>query len=315
MSVRFVRRYVAIVNPLKPRMGKRTTLCIALAIWAVGAVLSLPMLLFYTTFTHNFPNGEVRVICYPSWPDQDNSGQSYNEYLYNVIFMILTYFLPIGAMTFTYARIGVELWGSQSIGEATQRQLDNIRNKRRVVKMMMVVVMIFAVCWLPFHVYFIVTSYLPHLTNEPYIQELYLAIYWLAMSNSMYNPIIYCWMNSRFRRGFAQFFSWCPLVRVGHEPALSRSEAVTSRYSCAGSPEIRTRISRNGTMRLPLHHQCTTAETTTTLATSRRDSFTDPHHENGNSRRLHGHHNFYHNQRLPYTARFQKLESQPDCAS
>ncbi|XP_008215771.1 tachykinin-like peptides receptor 99D isoform X2 [Nasonia vitripennis] len=241
-----IDRYVAIVNPLKPRMGKRTTLCIALAIWAVGAVLSLPMLLFYTTFTHNFPNGEVRVICYPSWPDQDNSGQSYNEYLYNVIFMILTYFLPIGAMTFTYARIGVELWGSQSIGEATQRQLDNIRNKRRVVKMMMVVVMIFAVCWLPFHVYFIVTSYLPHLTNEPYIQELYLAIYWLAMSNSMYNPIIYCWMNSRFRRGFAQFFSWCPLVRIGHEPALSRSEAVTSRYSCAGSPEIRARISRNG---------------------------------------------------------------------
>lgn len=52
---------------------------------------------------------------------------------YNVIFMILTYFMPIGAMTFTYARIGVELWGSQSIGEATQRQLDNIRNKRRVM--------------------------------------------------------------------------------------------------------------------------------------------------------------------------------------
>lgn len=67
----------------------------------------------------------------------------------------------------------------------------------QVVKMMIVVVVIFAVCWLPFHVYFIVTSYLPEITNEPYIQEVYLVIYWLAMSNSMYNPIIYCWMNSR----------------------------------------------------------------------------------------------------------------------
>lgn len=46
--------------------------------------------------------------------------------------MVVTYFLPIGSMTFTYMRIGIELWGSQSIGEATQRQLDNIRNKRRV---------------------------------------------------------------------------------------------------------------------------------------------------------------------------------------
>lgn len=63
--------------------------------------------------------------------------------------------------------------------------------------MMIVVVVIFAVCWLPFHMYFIVTSYLPDITNEPYIQEVFLGIYWLAMSNSMYNPIIYCWMNTR----------------------------------------------------------------------------------------------------------------------
>jgi len=63
--------------------------------------------------------------------------------------------------------------------------------------MMIVVVSIFAVCWLPFHIYFILTSIMPELTTESYIQEVYLAIYWLAMSNSMYNPIIYCWMNSR----------------------------------------------------------------------------------------------------------------------
>ena len=28
-------------------------------------------------------------------------------------------------------------------------------------------------------------------------QEIYLSIYWLAMSNSMYNPMIYCVMNNR----------------------------------------------------------------------------------------------------------------------
>lgn len=63
---------------------------------------------------------------------------------------------------------------------------------------MMVVCVIFAVCWLPFQIYFIVTSYYPEITNSPYIQEVYLGIYWLAMSNSMYNPMIYCWMNSRW---------------------------------------------------------------------------------------------------------------------
>lgn len=51
---------------------------------------------------------------------------------YNVVFMVLTYFLPIIAMTYAYTRVGVELWGSQSIGECTQRQLDNVKSKRRV---------------------------------------------------------------------------------------------------------------------------------------------------------------------------------------
>ena len=68
----------------------------------------------------------------------------------------------------------------------------------QVVKMMMVVVMIFAVCWLPYHVYFIISWHEPAIHTSTYIQELYLAIYWLAMSNSMYNPIIYCWMNKRY---------------------------------------------------------------------------------------------------------------------
>ncbi|CAD7084718.1 unnamed protein product [Hermetia illucens] len=241
-----IDRYMAIMNPLRPRMGKRSTLCIAGAIWVLGIILSCPMLVFFTTYNEVLNNGKIRVVCYAEWPDGPTN-HSLQEYVYNVVFMFLTYFLPIGSMTFTYARVGLELWGSQSIGECTQRQLDNIKSKRRVVKMMMVVVVIFAVCWLPFHIYFIVTSYYPEITSLPYIQEFYLAIYWLAMSNSMYNPMIYCWMNSRFRRGFKQFFCWCPFVKLTPE-TLQRREVLTSRYSCSGSPDHH-RIVRNDTER------------------------------------------------------------------
>ncbi|CAO1423084.1 unnamed protein product [Diamesa tonsa] len=191
-----IDRYMAIMNPLKPRMGKRATLCIAVLIWIFGIILSCPNLVFFTTYDLHLKNGEVRIVCYAEWPDGPTN-HSLQEYLYNLVFMFLTYFLPIGSMSYTYARVGLELWGSQSIGECTQRQLDNIKSKRKVVLMMMIVVLIFAVCWLPQNVYFILTSYFPQVTNSDYIQEVYLGIYWLAMSNSMYNPIIYCWMNSR----------------------------------------------------------------------------------------------------------------------
>ncbi|XP_049846878.1 tachykinin-like peptides receptor 99D [Schistocerca gregaria] len=243
-----IDRYLAIIRPLKPRMGRRTTLGIAGGIWVLGSLMSLPMLLFFTTAPLDKAGGETQIVCYPEWPDGPGPGSLY-DYIYTVVLMILTYFLPVGSMTFTYARIGMELWGSQSIGECTQRQVENIRSKRRVVKMMIVVVIIFVVCWLPTHIYFIVLSYVPSLNQSTYIQELYLGIYWLAMSSTMYNPIIYFWMNSRFRRGFKQFFSWCPFVHVPPE-TLSRREAVTSRYSYSGSPEAQCRIMRNGSTRV-----------------------------------------------------------------
>uniref|UniRef100_A0AAG5CUZ0 G-protein coupled receptors family 1 profile domain-containing protein n=1 Tax=Anopheles atroparvus TaxID=41427 RepID=A0AAG5CUZ0_ANOAO len=226
-----IDRYVAIMSPLKPRMGKKATLCVAAAIWILGTIISSPMLLFFTTYPV-----DGHILCYAEWPDGP-SNHSVQEWVYNIVFMFLTYFLPIGSMTYTYARVGRELWGSKSIGECTQRQLDNIKSKRRVVKMMMIVVIIFAVCWLPFQIYFIITSYYPELTKKPYIQEVYLGIYWLAMSNSMYNPIIYCWMNSRFRRGFQQFFRCCPFVHVLPDNASSHRRTGTSRYSCSGSPD------------------------------------------------------------------------------
>ncbi|KAL5284974.1 TACR2 family protein [Megaselia abdita] len=230
-------RYMAIINPLRPRMGKRCTLTIAAGIWLFSIFLSIPMLSVFTTASLYPAIDHVpveRTVCYGKWPDGDTNN-SYMENVYNWVFMLLIYFVPIGSMCFTYARIGLELWRSDSIGEScTWRQMENIKSKRRIVKMMMVVVSIFAVCWLPFHIYFILTFYYPQITEEDYIQELYLAIYWLAMSNSMYNPIIYYYMNSRFRRGFRMFFQWIPCVNKEPE-SLQRNP--TSRYSCSGSPD------------------------------------------------------------------------------
>ncbi|KAK6645153.1 Tachykinin-like peptides receptor 99D [Polyplax serrata] len=244
------RTYMAIMNPLRPRMGRKMTLAIAAGIWIVGTALSIPNLIFYTLEVVKFENGHERRVCYMIWPDGPTN-ESIQEYWYNVIFMLLTYVLPIGSMTYTYTKIGMELWGSQSIGECTQRQLENIKSKRRVVKMMIVVVVIFMLCWLPFHIYFILTSHFPEVTQTSYIKEVFLAIYWLAMSNAMYNPIIYCWMNSRFRRGFKEIFRWCPGVEVG-PGLLSRRDPVTAKFSVSGSPEAACRILRNGSIHIPL---------------------------------------------------------------
>ncbi|XP_074040996.1 tachykinin-like peptides receptor 99D isoform X2 [Leptinotarsa decemlineata] len=233
-----IDRYIAILTPLKPRMGKTVTLIVALSTWILGTLVGMPDILY---FQSNPLNGTDRIVCYMKWPDGKENASKL-EIIYNICFTVITYIIPIGAMIFTYTRIGVELWGSQSIGEITERQMKNIESKRKVVKMLITIVTLFAVCWLPYHVYFLVIFYFPSLTGLQYIQEVYLFIYWLAMSNSMYNPIIYCWMNARFRTGFKKIFTCLPFVSLSPshtftDRTLSNSTKRTFSYN--GTPERR----------------------------------------------------------------------------
>ncbi|PNF22942.1 hypothetical protein B7P43_G11682 [Cryptotermes secundus] len=70
----------------------------------------------------------------------------------------------------------------------------------QVVRMFIIIVSIFAVCWLPYHAYFIYTHHNRSLAYSRYVQHLYLGFYWLAMSNTMVNPLIYYWMNARYEK-------------------------------------------------------------------------------------------------------------------
>jgi len=71
--------------------------------------------------------------------------------------------------------------------------------------MLVVVVALFAVCWLPLHGFMLVIDFNPHLTDyktsaqRRFFYALYYCVHWLAMSNSFVNPIIYGFLNDCFR--------------------------------------------------------------------------------------------------------------------
>ncbi|KAG8315405.1 neuropeptide Y receptor activity protein [Homalodisca vitripennis] len=72
-----------------------------------------------------------------------------------------------------------------------------------MIKMMVVVVVVFTVCWLPLNVLNLVWESNPSISSWSGLPFLWFAFHWLAMSHTCYNPVIYCWMNSRFRAGFS----------------------------------------------------------------------------------------------------------------
>ena len=57
---------------------------------------------------------------------------------------------------------------------------------------------IFAVCWLPYHTYFLYSFYNPSIMRAWYTPHMFLAFYWLAMANSCVNPMVYYAMNTRY---------------------------------------------------------------------------------------------------------------------
>ncbi|XP_067083977.1 tachykinin receptor 1a [Osmerus mordax] len=204
MSAIALDRYMAIIHPLQPRMSSTETRVVVVVIWVLALLLAFPQ--YYYSTTDELPG---RVVCYIDWPE-------YTVFdfkkMYHVCVVILIYVLPLLVMGCAYLVVGLTLWASEIPGDSSDRYREQLMAKRKVVKMMIVVVCTFAVCWLPFHVYFLLHQFFPQLFEETFIQQVYLAIMWLAMSSTMYNPIIYCCLNERFRAGFKQAFRCCPCV-------------------------------------------------------------------------------------------------------
>ena len=121
---------------------------------------------------------------------------------FNITDLTLNFFLPLLILPVLYTIVSVKLWSRDIPGEGTnqnQRQAEAMKTARKVTRMMIVIVALFAVCWLPFFV--IVMLQLFGLVKISSV-SLLVFITWLAVSYSGLNPYIYFVFNQKFRFGF-----------------------------------------------------------------------------------------------------------------
>lgn len=80
----------------------------------------------------------------------------------------------------------------------------------------MIVVVVFAICWMPINIYHayrdfdIVDSPTKHKSN------IFFVCHWIAMSSVCYNPFIYCWLNDTFRAVARSHIRWCDKSKKNH---------------------------------------------------------------------------------------------------
>ncbi|TMS39718.1 hypothetical protein L596_006201 [Steinernema carpocapsae] len=213
-----VDRYMAIVYPLRRRPSRSTTVSIIFTIWLLAFLCGVPSFLASKLEMNYFFDGEnvmeVPLCLSDNFPDGNGIDSKIFAW-YNNGLVIIEYVIPLIILSFTYGKVVLVLRRNDTIGDT--RNQESIKTKRKAANMLALVVIMFVIVWLPYNLYFLILHrYLSDLLGMKGALYLFANIYWLGMSSSVINPVIYYFMNERFRLGFRYAFRWIPWVTVSY---------------------------------------------------------------------------------------------------
>ncbi|CAD7006400.1 unnamed protein product [Ceratitis capitata] len=206
-----IDRHRAIINPLRARPTKLMSQLILIGIWLVAFIFATPCAIAFRVELEQERYRENDIIFNVTRPfclNKNLSEEQLQSYRYTLVFM--QYFVPFCVISFVYIRMAVKLWGTRAPGNAQDtRDITLLRNKKKVIKMLIIVVVVFGVCWLPLQLYNILYVTFPEINEYHFINIIWFCCDWLAMSNSCYNPFIYGIYNEKFKREFNKRFATC----------------------------------------------------------------------------------------------------------
>ncbi|XP_039188895.1 prolactin-releasing peptide receptor-like isoform X2 [Crotalus tigris] len=196
-----VDRYYTTLHLLKKRISFTTCVYVIGGIWLLSCALVAPAVAH--TYHVEFQK-EGFAICEEFWIGEE---REHLAYAYSTL--IITYILPLSAVSLSYSCITIKLKNRVVPGHPTQSQAEFDRLRRRkIFRLLVLVVAAFAVCWLPIHVFNIIRDIDINLINKEYFLLFQLLCHWFAMSSSCYNPFLYAWLHDRFRSELKEMFAF-----------------------------------------------------------------------------------------------------------
>ncbi|KAG8437426.1 hypothetical protein GDO86_008214 [Hymenochirus boettgeri] len=232
-----VERYIAICHPMRAQ-----TVCtvsrakrIIAFVWIFTSIYC--MLWFFLVDIH--VNKIQQVEC----------GYKVSRNLYLPIYLAdfaIFYVTPLFVATILYGLIGrilflspiphhpestTERWREKSSKEKNDSETDSnkptnrsktkgaLSSRKQVTKMLAVVVVLFALLWMPYRTLVLVNSFM----DKPYLDLWFLLFCRICVyANSAINPVIYNLMSQKFRTAFKR------LCKCGHEERQRRSIYMTT---------------------------------------------------------------------------------------
>ncbi|KAH1183758.1 galanin receptor 2b-like [Mauremys mutica] len=218
-----VDRYLAIRYPLRSR--ELRTPCNAVAalavIWGLSVIFAGPYLSYYDLI-----EWESSYICMPGWEEWKRKIMDTSTFAFG-------YMIPVLIVSLSYTRTIKYLWTAV---DPLEDMSESKKAKRKVTKMIIIVTILFCLCWLPYHV--VILRYL--YGDFPFNQATYafrLLSHCMAYANSCLNPIVYALVSKHFRKGFKKVFS-CLLRKKARNKVHVVHAAHTVPGFEAGSTEV-----------------------------------------------------------------------------
>ncbi|XP_072220031.1 neuromedin-U receptor 1-like [Leuresthes tenuis] len=210
-----VERYVAVMHPLKVKfMTTRAHVRkVIFMLWGLSMLCAVPntsvhgIYVLPPWFGREFPRSAICHIVKPIW-------------MYNLIILISTlvfFMLPLLIISILYLLIGLQLrrerlmtvvgnncsFGQESVSRSHKKRLS--KRNLQVTKMLCVLVVVFGLCWAPFHVDRLMWSYIDKWSKQHYMifENVHIVSGVCFYLSSAVNPILYNLMSTKFREMFS----------------------------------------------------------------------------------------------------------------
>ena len=190
-------RFFAILLPFRQVITFRTTSIVISVTWIFGIVFGAPIL--YTNRIATQIGGDGGTYCHEVWEPLFNSSKARKDYTF-VSFGFL-YAGPLAIITVLYTAIVIELWRGNSNsfrGNANHRDIE--KANRKVLKMLLTVVVIFALFWLPVYIF----QFMYYVRGNACIFPRLVQFigYFLCQATSAVNPLVFAIFSENYREGF-----------------------------------------------------------------------------------------------------------------
>lgn len=209
-----IERYYAIIYPVECRYicTISQTKRIIVVTWIGSIILAMPVL--WIQILMEVGDQEHRGYwCIRDWSNE-LGWRIYELYMLAIILII-----PVIIMSYSYAHICRRLWlvmnNRQSEFPLSNAQptiyIDaSAKKMSQVIRMLIVVVVIFILCWAPILFMNVLTAFkVMPLLNYGNLKAVKTAFHLFSYANSCVNPIIYGFMSTNFRASFKMAFVKC----------------------------------------------------------------------------------------------------------